>query len=238
MFPRLWVKEIKPIDIEGGYLIDGFPSIGFTSAIASESLMHASPYELAGFIDSQDFPTVSIIKEGVPNYATRIFVNKDLKVGVFTSYLTISEPYHRAIARMMLGWAKKHKCSLIVSSAPMKVLTENADQIIAAGSTAETREKIKKAGMTVLQNGTIPGVPGALLNEGMLNNQDVVVILVDVEESGPDFKSSVRLCMAMSKILPGVSCDLGLMQKQTEIVEKEIREREKETSAIKESMYG
>lgn len=238
MFPHLWVKELKPINIEGGFLIDGFPSIGFTSAIASESLMHTSPYELVGFVDSLDFPTVSIIKEGAPNYATRVFVNKDLKVGVFTSYLTINEPYHRAIARLMLRWAKKHKCSLVVSSAPMKVLTKNEDEIIAAGSTPKAREKLKQVGMTVLQNGTIPGVPGALLNEGMLNDQDVIVVLVDVDESGPDFKSSVRLCLAMSKLLPGVSCDLGLMQKQTEIVEKEIREREKETSALKESMYG
>jgi uncharacterized protein len=238
MLPRLWIKELRPINIEGGFLIDGFPSIGFTSAIASESLMHSAPYELVGFVDSLDFPTVSIIKDGIPNYATRIYVNNDLKVGVFTSYLTINEPYHRAIARLMLRWAKKHKCSLVVSSAPMKVLKENADQVIAAGSTPEAREKIKQAGMTVLQNGTIPGVPGALLNDGMLNDQDVVVVLVDVNESGPDFKSSVRLCMAISKILPGVSCDLGLMQKQTQIVEKEIMEREKETSALKESMYG
>jgi uncharacterized protein len=120
----------------------------------------------------------------------------------------------------------------------MKVPVENTEQVIAVGSTQEAREKIKQAGMTVLQNGTIPGVPGALLNEGMLSGQNIIVVLVDVDESGPDFKSSVRLCMAMSKLLPGVSCDLGLMQKQTEIVEKEIREREKETSAIKKSMYG
>lgn len=238
MIPRLWVKELKPINIEGGFLIDGFPSIGFTSAIASESLMHASPYELVGFIDSLDFPTVSIIKDGAPNYATRIFVNEGLKVGVFTSYLTINDPHHRSVARLMLRWAKKHKCSLVVSSAPIRIQKESTDQVIAAGSTPAAREKIKQAGMTVLQNGTIPGVPGALLNEGMLSGQDVAVVLVDVDESGPDFKSSLRLCMAMSKILPGVSCDLGLMQKQTEIVEKEIREREKETSALKESMYG
>ena len=238
MLPHLWIKEIKPINMEGGFLIDGFPSVGFTSAIASESLMHTSQYDLVGFIDSVDFPTVSIIKDGIPNYATRIFVNNDLKVGIFTSYLTISEPYHRVIARLMLRWAKKHKCSLVVSSAPMKVPVENANQVIVAGSTPEIREKLKQSGMTVLQNGTIPGVPGALLNEGMLNNQNVAVVLVDVNESGPDFKSSVNLCMAMSKILPGVSCDLSLMQKQTEIVEKEIREREKETSALRESMYG
>jgi uncharacterized protein len=237
MLPRLWVKELKQIDIDGGFLIDGFPSVGFTSAIASESLMHVSQYDLVGFVDSIDFPTVSILKEGIPNYATRIFVNPDLKVSIFTSYLTINEPYHRAIAKMMLSWAKKHKCSLVVSSSPMKFPTNTPDEIIAAGSTNSAREKLKKAGMTLLQNGTIPGIPGALLNDGMLNGQDVIVVLVNVDEMGPDFKSSAHLCMAMSKLLPGVSCDLTMIQKQAEIAEKQIRETEKETRTLKESMY-
>jgi uncharacterized protein len=200
--------------------------------------MHTSQYDLVGFVDSVDFPTVTILKDGIPSYATRIFVNNDLKVVVFTSYLTINEPYHRAVARMMLKWAKKHNCKLVVSSSPMKFPTDDKNQVIAAGSTDEARNKIKQAGMTVLQNGTIPGIPGALLNEGMLYNQDVVVVLVNVDEAGPDFKSSVHLCMAMSKLLPGVSCDLGMMQKQAEIAEKQIKQTEKETRALKESMYG
>jgi uncharacterized protein len=238
VLPRLWVKETKPINIEGGFVIDGFPSVGFTSAIASESLLHTAQYELAGFVDSADFPTVTVLRDGIPNYATRIFVSPDLKVGVFTSYLTINEPYHRSVAKMMLSWAKKHKCSLVVSSSPMRLPDVSSEQVIAAGSTDSARRKIKEVGMTVLQNGTIPGIPGALLNEGMLNGQNVIVILVNVDEAGPDFRSSTYLCMAISKILPGVSCDLTLLQKQAEIAEKQIKETEKETRAIRESMYG
>ena len=238
MNPRLWVKETKPINIDGGYLIDGFPSVGFTSAIASESLMHGNNYDLVGFVDSYDFPTVSILKDGVPSYATRIYVNSDLKVGVFSSFLTVNETHHRAIAKMMLLWAKKHKCSLVISSSPMKLSPEDKKQVIAAGSTLQAREKIKHAGMLVLQNGTIPGIPGELLNQGMLDGQDVIVILVDVDESGPDFSSSVDLCMAVSKILPGVSCDLDMMRKQAEVAEKQIKQTEKETRVLRDSMYG
>jgi uncharacterized protein len=139
---------------------------------------------------------------------------------------------------MMLSWAKKHKCSLVVSSSPMRLPDVSSEQVIAAGSTDSARRKIKEVGMTVLQNGTIPGIPGALLNEGMLNGQNVIVILVNVDEAGPDFRSSTYLCMAISKILPGVSCDLTLLQKQAEIAEKQIKETEKETRAIRESMYG
>ncbi len=238
MSSRLWVKELKPIDIEGGYLIDGFPSVGFTSAIASESLMHASKYELVGFIDSVDFPMVSVLKDGVPSYATRIYVNRELKVCIFTSYLTLNEVHHRTIARMLLRWAREHKCKLVVSSSPMNLPMGDKNATLAAGSTDEARSKIKNAGISVLQDGTIPGIPGALLNEGMVYNQDVVVVLVNVNESGPDFESSAQLCMAMSKILPGVSCDLALMQKQAEIAEKQIKKTEKETRALKDSMYG
>ena len=237
MKSKLWIKETKPINIEGGYLIDGFPSVGFTSAIASESLMHGNNYDLVGFVDSYDFPTVSILKDGIPSYATRIYVNSNLKVGVFSSFLTINEPYHRTIAKMMLLWAKKHKCSLVVSSSPMSVEGDKK-QIIAAGSTPEAREKIKQAGMMVLQNGTIPGIPGELLNQGMLYGQNVIVILVNVDESGPDFGSSVDLCMAMSKILPGVSCDLSMMRQQAEVAEKQIKQTEKETRVLRDSMYG
>ncbi len=238
MLPRLWVKETKPFNIDGGYLIDGFPSVGFTSAIASESLMHGNNYDLVGYVDSSDFPTVSILKDGMPSYATRIYVNSGLKVGVISSFLTINEPYHRSIAKMMLSWAKKHKCSLIVSSSPMKLVEDNKNQVIAAGSTDSARDKIKKAGMLVLQNGTIPGIPGELLNQGMLHGQDVIVVLVNVDDAGPDFSSSVDLCMAMSKILPGVSCDLSMMKEQAEVAEKQIKETEKETRALRDSMYG
>ena len=238
MNSRLWIKEIKPISIDGGYIIDGFPSVGFTSAIASESLMHGNNYDLVGFVDSQDFPTVSILKDGVPSYATRIYVNSNLKVGVFSSFLTVNEIHHRSIAKMMLLWAKKHKCSLVVSSSPMRLSPEDKKQVIAAGSTPEAREKIKQAGMLVLQSGTIPGIPGELLNQGMLYNQNVIVILIDVNESGPDFDSSVDLCMTLSKILPGVSCDLSMMRKQAQEAEKHIKQTEKETRAIRDSMYG
>lgn len=238
MIPRLWVKELKPANIEGGYLIDGFPSVGFTSAIACESLLHTAKYDLVGFVDSSDFPTVAVIKDGIPNYATRIFANTDLKIGIFSSYLTISEPYHRSVAKTMLSWARKNKCSLIISSSPTTLPEGQEDKIVAVGSTQEARQKISDAGMTVLQHGTIPGIPGALLNEGMLNNQNVIVILIGIGgNASPDFKSSVNLCMAMAKLLPGASCDLAMIQKQAQIAQKEIIDTEKETRALRDSMY-
>lgn len=237
MYPRIRIKELKPINIDGGILVDGFPSVGFTEAIATESLIHTTKFDLAGIIDSDGFPPVSLIKDGKPNYPTRIFVNENYKVAIFSSYLTISEPMHRTVARTMLSWARKHNISLILSGVAVKSQGDS-EKILAASSTDEARKKITDAGLTVLTHGTIPGIPGLLLNEGMLNQQDVIVILFTSAGTGPDFKASAQLCLAMSKLIPGISCDIALLQSEAEKAEKSIKEAEEETKDLKGSIYG
>ncbi len=236
MFPRIRIKELRPLNLEGGYLIDGFPSVGFTSAIATESMIHTSKFELAGIIDSDIFPPISVIKDGKPNYPTRIFVNEDLKVGVFLSYLTLERSLHRVVAKTMLKWAKKHKIRLIVSSVAIKSSDGN-EKMMAVGSTDSAREKVKEAGLDVLEHGTVPGIPGMLLNEGSMTEQDVIVIIFHTDGKGPDFKSSARLCMAMSKLIPGASCDISSLQQEAEKAEIIIKEAEEESSHLKDSMY-
>lgn len=233
---RIRVKEFKEINLAGGFLIDGFPAVGFTSAIATESMIHTSQFELAGIIDSESFPPVSLVKHGIPNYPTRIFVNDELKVAVFSSFLTLHESLHRDMARTMLWWAKKHKISLIVSSVGVKS-SNHMNEVIAAASTEAARKKLKDAGMSILQNGTIPGIPGVLLNEGAMNNQDVVVILYNSSGMGPDFRSSAELCMAMTKLVPGASCDIPALQREAEIAEQGIKQAEEEARHLKDAMY-
>ena len=236
MLPPLTIKEFKQISIEGGYLIDGFPSVGFTEAIATESLIQTSQFELAGIIDSDAFPPVCIIKDGKPSYPTRIFVEPSLKVAVFSSYLTVHESLHRAIARSMLTWAAQHKISLIISGVAVKSKVVQ-EKIFGAASTEEAKSKLRDAGFAILNHGTIPGIPGVLLNEGMLNNQNVAVILFNSEAKGPDFKASAQLCLAMSKLIPGVSCDIQMLQKEAEKAEKYMKEAEQEAKHLKDSMY-
>ena len=123
-----------------------------------------------------------------------------------------------------------------MSSVAVKSPTDE-NKAVAAASTDSAKNKLKKAGFSVLQHGTIPGIPGALLNEGMLSNLDVVVILFNAKDSGPDFKASVQLCMAMAKLMPGVSCNIESLQKDAETAEKEIKETEQEAKHLKDSMY-
>jgi uncharacterized protein len=233
LIPKIRIREIKKLNLEDGYLIDGFPSVGFTSAIATESMVHTSKFELGGVIDSEAFPPISVVKNGKPNFPTRIFVNEELKVGIFLSYLTLDQSLHRITAKTMLSWAKKHKIKLIVSSVAIKS-PKGDEEMMGIGSTDSAINKIKDAGLKVLDHGTIPGM---LLNEGSISNQDVIVIIFHIKGEGPDFKSSANLCMAMSKLIPGASCDISSLQKEAEKAEVVIKEAQEESKHLKDFMY-
>ena len=231
------VREIKPINIEGGYLIDGFPYAGLANAIAAESMINTVQFEMAGVLDSDLFPPLTIIKDGMPNFPARIFVNRDHKVAVFSSYLTPHESLHRQVAKTMLEWSNKHNCAYIISSSAIK--SEEQDSfIIGVGSTNDAKKKLADADIPLLSQGTIPGIPGILLNEGALSNTNVIVLLFNSKERGPDFRAGAQICMAMSKLVPGTACDLKSLLQEAESVEQSIKKTEEGAEPLKDAMYG
>jgi len=199
-------------------------------------MIHTSQFKLAGIIDSDVFPPISLIKDGKPNYPTRIFVNDELKVAAFVSHLTLEASLHRGIAKKMLGWAKNKKISLIVSSVSVKS-TEKNEEVMAVGSTDSATKKIKESGIKILEHGTIPGIPGMLLNESSLTQQDVIVILIHSDGISPDFKSSANLCKIMAQLIPGTSCDIPALQEEAKKVEQVIKKDLEEAWHLKDSMY-
>jgi uncharacterized protein len=232
------VREIIPIDIKDGYLVDGFPYTGLANAIATESLAsNTSQFELAGVLDSKLFPPISIIREEVPNFPARILVNKNLKLAIFSSYLTPHESIHQEVAKTMLKWASDHKCSFIISSSAIKS-DDEVPFVIGVGSTEEAKKKLRDVGIPILKNGTIPGIPGVLLNEGSISNINVIVLLCKARESGPDYRAGAEICMAMSKLVPGASCDLKLLLSEAESIEQHLKQTERDVEPIRDAIYG
>ena len=228
------IREVSPINIKGGFIINGFPSTGLTSAIATELIINTSQFDLAATIDSDNFPPISIIKNGAPNYPTRIFVNNNIKTAIFSSYVTVDVSLHRNIARMMVNWAAEKRCSVIISSITVKGTSQ---EIMGVASTGTARGKLVEAGIKVAENAAIPGIPGVLLNEGMINGKDVIVLLVSSESNTPDLRATYNLCDGISKLIPEISCNLSLLEKQAKQIEEGIKQAETESRDLSESMY-
>lgn len=118
---RLKKKEDnKEINLKGGIVIDGFPSSsGLVNAIASECLIHSTGTDLVAFLDSPDFPPISVVNNYVPQYPMRIYVNENLKVAFFVSDINIDKAVQRDVAKAILKWTTENECKLIISAQGM-----------------------------------------------------------------------------------------------------------------------
>ncbi|RLF26623.1 MAG: proteasome assembly chaperone family protein, partial [Thermoplasmata archaeon] len=55
------ILELEEMDLRGGVLIDGFPTVGLVSSIVANYIISKRGLRLAGLVDSPDFPSVAVI---------------------------------------------------------------------------------------------------------------------------------------------------------------------------------
>jgi uncharacterized protein len=277
---KKWKKKDsnnKEISLKGGIVLDGLPSSsGLVNAIASECLIRSTGTDLVAFLDSPDFPLISVVNNFVPRYPVRIYVNESLKVAFFVSDINIDEPLQRDVAKAILNWTRENECKLIISaqgilsssssSTPRSPRTSNGNkedsgqeysdeddttkstttialppplptEIYAVTSTESSAKQIMEHGnyFTHLRGGTVTGIPAILLNEGALTNLDVIVFLVNVVPKVPDFRAAAVVSEAVSRIIPNLSCDIGALMVDAQIIEnrmKSVRAEQKRISYI------
>ena len=217
-------------------VIDGFPSAGLINAIASECLIRSGGTELCAIIDSPEFPPLSIVNQYSPQFPARLHVNRNLKVAFFVSEFNINPAIQSAMARTILNWALENECKMIISASGL-VTSESPDvkgqgvadvqPIFAVASTPSSLEIIKDHGFVPLRAGSIRGIPAALLNEGSLTGQDVIVLLANIMTDAPDFRAAALISTAVTKLVPGLSCDIAALDREAQEIEtkmKQIRE--------------
>lgn len=217
-------------------VIDGFPSAGLINAIASECLIRSGGTELYAIIDSPEFPPLSIVNQYSPQFPARLHVNRNLKVAFFVSEFNINPAIQSAMARTILNWALENECKMIISASGL-VTSESPDvkgqgvadvqPIFAVASTPSSLEIIKDHGFVPLRAGSIRGIPAALLNEGSLKGQDVIVLLANIMTDAPDFRAAALISTAVTKLVPGLSCDIAALDREAQEIEtkmKQIRE--------------
>jgi uncharacterized protein len=227
-------KDVK-INIQGGIVLDGFPSTGLVNAIASECLIRSIGTELIAVVDSPEFPPVSIIENYVPQFPARIYLNEKLKVAFFISEVNMGASMERTIAELILKWALQNECRMIVSSSEIVVDSKEIDskqdrnieqgvksEVMVITSTQLAAKIAEENGFIRFKSGTITGIPAILLNEGALTNFDVIVFLTEVLKDVPDFHAAAVISEAITKLIPGLSCDLASLMVEAQSAEGHI----------------
>ena len=238
------IKTLKKMNLKGGTVIDGFATTGITNTIASECILHSINTQLIATIESSYFSSLSIVRNSIPYFPVRIYANEKLKTSIFISEISIDPSLYFLIANTMLNWAKLNECELIISSSsilnPHHMDSSKSIQYAVAGvgNTARARNRLKDSKISLLKNGTVGGIPAVLLNQSSEFDMDVIILLVKIMEGIPDFRAAAELSTTISRLVPGVSCDVPLLLQEAEKIEKEITKIKTQDTESDMNAYG
>lgn len=243
----LQVHEFEDVDLAGATIIDGFPSVGLVSTITANYLIDVLELQQIGIMDSKYFPTVSIVRNGVPLYPVRIYAGKG--VCIFISEFQPAPKLIRPIAESILAFAKKKGASTIISPEGLVLDSEGEDEeevaVYALGSTPATRDLLAKHDIAQFGNGIITGVSGVLLNLGKKENLNAISILAEANPNYPDARAAAKVIEAIDKLLPHIQIDVKPLYTEAENIEKTLRMMQKQAAPSQQhpgdevqTMYG
>ncbi len=245
------IHLLKEVDLRGSTLIDGFPSVGLVSSIVANYLIGVLKLEQIGVIDSPRFPTVALVKDGVPLNPVRIYAGgpEGGKVVIFISEFQPPADIVKAIAEAVLAWAIDKKCSLLVCPEGLIVDREEGAEeeikVYGIGSTPRAHKMLMEQGVAIFEEGVITGVAGVLLNEGRKRNFDVISLLSEAHPDFPDARAAARVIETVDRLLLKMDLDTGPLYEEAGRIEKELKSIHRRTGAIEKpegptrpSMYG
>lgn len=110
------------------------------------------------------------------------------------------------------------------------------------GSTDRTRQMLKDNGISQLDFGVVPGITGALLNEGRWTAADVIALIVEAYSEIPDARAAAAMVEAIDKLLPQIDLNVSPLYAEAEKIEsrlKTLREQAKPAqSPIRPTPYA
>ena len=232
------IRELRRIDFKNAIIFDGFPSVGLVSSIVSNYLVTLLRLEYVGFIDSPNFPAVTVIRDSIPMATARLYARGDVERGdtqlaVFTSEFQPHSDITKPLGERMMKWAIDNRCKLIVSVGGLVIDREvseksgpptEAEEVAVYGiaSTPNAQKYLDATDVEPFVEGIITGTSGILLREGKKRGFDVVVLLTEARQNVADAKASVLLMAAIDQMVLKMNLNMEPLLKEAEALEREL----------------
>ncbi|HII40519.1 MAG TPA: proteasome assembly chaperone family protein [Thermoplasmata archaeon] len=222
--PGVEIRTLKEVDLKGGTIVAAFPSVGLVSTISTTYLIQMLPVDQVCALESEDFPSVSMIYAKKPKFPARVYASPGHKLAIFICEMPLPTRIHRPVAYALMDWAKKEGIRRIISleGLPMDGDGPRTEEpnVWGVGSTDAARKQLDTHEIPQLETGMIAGVAGVLLNEGRWRNVDVIALLAEARQDLPDAHAAVSLVHALDELLEDVTVDLGPLQQQARQLEE------------------
>jgi uncharacterized protein len=229
------VRTLKEVNLKGGIVVAAFPSVGLVSTISATYLIQMLPVDQICALESEDFPSVSMIYAKKPKFPARVYASQEHKLAIFICEMPLPNRIHRPVAYTLMDWAKKQGIQKIISleGLPMEGDGPSGGPAVwAVGSTDHARQELEQHKLDQLETGMIAGVTGVLLNEGRWRGTDVIALLAEARPDLPDAHAAVSLVHALDELLVDVTVDLGPLQQQARQLEEFLQRLKQQATPV------
>lgn len=233
--PRVEIFELKRMDLRDAVVIDGFPSIGLVSSIVANYLVALLKLEYIGVMDSDAFPSLSLIRNGEPLGPARIYARPNLREGeqqvvVFSTELQPSASLLRDIGTAIMDFVQAQKCKLVISAGGLIVEREGGQDegtrevaVYGIGSTENAQKLLLEADAEPFVEGVISGTAGVLLNEGRRRGADVVTLLAEATPDTADARAAALILVAIDQMVLHMNLNVEPLCKEAERLEAQLK---------------
>lgn len=225
-------------------VIEGFPSKGFVSTIATRHMIDELGMEVCGYIESNKMESIAVVHQYTPMRPIRIYA-KDNLVLIF-SELIVSHQNVMEFSMVLMNWFDKIAPKQVILLAGISgLITEKEHEIMGISTTPELDKKLEEAKIKKIEEGMLTGISSELLL-GCIEKKIPAISLMAETHYTPDPLAAASMVKILN-ILLGTKIDTKNLIEEGKKIEgmyKEISEQIKRGKngydAIKEfqPMYG
>lgn len=256
------IVEIKPNNLKGAFVIEGFSSVGLVGSIAANYIVTLLNLEQIAVLDSPYLPSVSIVRDGVPHSPVRIYSGRSRgaegeKIVVIVSEFEPPQEILRNLAWAIMDWLEDKKCRMIISpegiaSKPEEEEAAGQTQLVkpegepegepkegdvtvyGVASTPRARELLERHNVTIFDNGVVVGLAGVLLNEGVNREFDVISILSEAHSEYPDARAAAATVEVIDRLLLHTNLDTKPLLEEAALIEQALKDITKKATDSEE----
>jgi len=233
MSNQININQIAEKDLQGSTFICGLPGVGLVGNIVANFLINNLKLEQIGVVDGNTFPSISVVKDGVPNHPMRLYAGEQIcnngkcnQIVICVSDFVPPTAVTKDLVSTIFDWAKDKGCISFITAEGFSVPpNDDEKQSIVYGitSTKASKKWISDAKVTPFEFGTIGGFTGVMLNEGRLRSANVLGLLAEVEEDIPDARAASKIIEAIDKLLLEIDLDPKPLLEEAASLEKELQ---------------
>ena len=175
------IYELKKTNLRGATVIDGFPSIGLVSSIVANYLVNALELEQIGIMDSNFFPSISLIRNAQPLNTVRIYASERVRgtdeedvdqIVVFISEFQPPPNLIKPISSAILDWIQEQRCSMLIS--PEGLVIEREEEEVELPSEEEKPQEDPEEDIeSKIKNLELFGVGSTPRARNLLDDNDI-----------------------------------------------------------------